>query len=309
MHFLGALFKSLARCIALATGIACLVFFVLHLVPGDPVELMLGETSEPRQYELLRAKLGLDRPMSVRFHGFLKNLVHGDLGTSIASQNPVARLILEALPYSLLLAVSVVLLGSCMGIPLGVLAAHSRKKSFQLFSWVSIVFVAIPSFWLAPLLVLLFSFRWPWLPVSSFDHWSGLVLPTLTLGLSLAGYLFQTTRVAVNECLSSDYIRTAYAKGLKPSRVLFRHALPNAIVPVFTVTMLQFGHLLAGTVVIETLFNWPGMGKLLHDAVLQRDYPVVQGTVLITAMIYVAINSVTDFLNRFLGHNYEQVQL
>lgn len=259
---------------------------------------MLGDLATPESRRLLTAQLGLDRPLLAQLLGFVSGLLHADLGVSIARHRSVTALISERVPYTLLLAATASLFANLVGISLGVLAAHRPSGTLARATFAaSIVLLAIPVFWLGPLLVIAFSLRWPWLPVSSFRDLSGLVLPALTMGLGLSASVFQTTRASVLECLGADFIRTAHAKGAGSLRVLFRHALPVAGIPILTVSALQFTHLLAGAVLTETIFDWPGIGKLMFDAILMRDYPLVQGSVLLIALIYVAMSMLTDVVN------------
>jgi peptide/nickel transport system permease protein len=291
--------KHLINALGTALGVTLFTFLVLRVVPGDPIELMLGESATAASRDLLRSQLGLSESFGTQLIHFLSRLAHGSLGTSIARHEPVTELILTHLPYTALLAFSAVASGAVIGIPLGVLSAYfSKRRELQKFDRalfpLSLFLLAIPTFWIGPLLVMSFSLHWPWLPVSTFRTWQGLILPTATLGLGMSAYLLQTTRAAVLECLSAEYIRTAYAKGAHSWQVLFRHALPNAFGPVFTVILLQLGHLLAGAVITETIFDWPGVGNLLVTAVMQRDYPVVQGVVLVVSVIYALVNSLNE---------------
>lgn len=284
--------------LATALGVTLLVFFILRAVPGDPVELMLGESASAVSRESLRNQLGLNSTLPQQLRDFAIHLIHGDLGESLTRHKPVALLIAECAPSSAALAFSASLIANLIGIPMGSYSASRRREWKGKFIFAAaLVFVSFPVFWLGPLLVVAFALRWPWLPISSFYNWSAIILPALAIGLGLAGYLAQTTRAAVAHTLKSDFIRTAAAKGASPSRILFCHALPASAVPIITVSALQFGHLLAGAVITETVFDWPGIGRLLYDAIMQRDYPTVQGVVLVISTTYVIINSLTDILN------------
>ncbi len=276
-------------------GVSFLVFLVLRIVPGDPVDLMLGETAAPTSRSALRAQLDLDKPIGEQFVHYVKGLAQGNLGVSLTRAKPVTKLIGQALPYTLLLALSASAFANLIGIPAGVFAAYRprRRPAKSIFA-ASIIASALPVFWLGPLLVIAFALRWPWLPISAFSSWSGLLLPTVAVGVGGAAHISQTTRAAVMEVLQSDFIRTARAKGASDARVLFRHALPVASRPLITVSALQFGHLLAGAVITETVFDWPGLGKLTYDALMQRDYPTIQGSVLVVTIIYVVLNLLTD---------------
>lgn len=283
--------------LAVAVGVAVLVFVALRAVPGDPAELMLGESASSASRAALRAELGLDQPLMRQFTHYFAGLARGNLGTSLTRHRPVARLIAETLPFTLLLAAAATVLANLVGIPAGALAAYrSRRLSGRAIFWLSIFASALPVFWLGPLLVIAFSLRWPWLPISGFHHLQGIVLPTIAIGAGLAAHVCQTTRAAVAETLGAEFIRTALAKGASERRALFFHVLPVAIRPVAAVSALQFGNLLAGAIVAETVFDWPGLGRLAHEALIQRDYPTVQGTVLVITLIYVGINTLTDLV-------------
>ncbi|MFN2426836.1 MAG: ABC transporter permease [Candidatus Binatia bacterium] len=274
---------------------ASLVFLLLHVVPGDPVDVMLGESAAPAAREELRGRLGLDRPLAVQYAAYLADTVRGDLGESIRSGRPVARMVAERLPATAALAVAACVIAAAIGIPLGALAAFYRgSRVDRLALAVSLGAVATPSFWLGPMLVLLFSVQLGLLPVAGGGSASHLVLPALTLGAGMSGILVRMTRAALLETLSDDYVRTARAKGASPLRVLVQHALPNAATPLLSVLGLQLGAVLAGSVVTETIFAWPGLGRLVIEAIQARDYPVVQGAVLVIAITTVLANLVAD---------------
>lgn len=282
---------------ATAAGVLLLVFIILRATPGDPADLMLGESASSASRQALRESLGLNQPLWTQLALFAKDLTQGELGQSVTQRKPVSTLIARTLPLTVLLALAASVIANILGVTLGTLAAsRAGSATGRVIFGLSILLVSLPVFWLGPLLVAAFALRWPWLPVSSFREASGIVLPALSMGLALSGQLIQTARASVLEILRSDFIRTARAKGAPEARVLYRHALPVAAVPVITVSLLQFGHLLAGAVIVETIFDWPGMGRLLYEALLTRDYPTVQGVVLITTLIYVAINTLTDLL-------------
>lgn len=283
-------------------GVVLLVFLTLRIVPGDPVELMLGETSSAVDRDKLRSQLELDLPLAAQLSRFVSRTARGDLGESIIDRKPVRQLIAERAPYTVGLAFAILGFGLLFGVPAGVLSAHFRQRPLGQAGYFGALAVAsIPVFWLAPLLIMALGLRWPWLPVSGYVNSSSAVLPTIAAGVGLAAYLMLTTRAAVLECLGSDYIRTAIAKGATPKRVLFFHAFPNAAVPVATAALLQLGHLLTGAVIIETIFDWPGLGKLAMDSILARDYPVIQGVAIFIAVVYVVLNTATDLANRRLS--------
>ncbi|MGD8266488.1 MAG: ABC transporter permease [Chromatiales bacterium] len=280
-------------------GVVSLVFFLIHLIPGDPVEYILGDSARPADREALRSELGLDRPLPVQYADYLSGLLRFDLGNSLHSKQPVSALLLERLPATLKLSLVAFLLAVLIALPLGVLAA-TRSGTF----WdsgamtLSLLGVSIPNFWLGPMLILLFSLWLGLTPVSGMEQPGSVILPAITLGVSLAAILARMVRSSLLEVLGEDYIRTARAKGVSEQRIVWRHALGNALLPVITLLGLQFGALLAGSVITEKVFSWPGIGLLLIDAIQQRDYPVVQGTVLLIAVSYLIVNRLTDLTYR-----------
>jgi ABC-type dipeptide/oligopeptide/nickel transport system permease component len=278
-----------------------LVFLMIHIVPGDPVEQMLGEGAAPGELAQLRHALDLDQPLLQQYGHYLKGLAHGDMGQSLKYQAPVRRIIFDRYPATLQLAFLALLVCAAIAIPAGILAAHRRGHAadravglFTLFG------LAIPNFALGPLLILLFSIEIGWLPVSGRGSALSYILPAATLGAALAAILTRMVRGAMLEELSSDYVRTARAKGLGTAAVLFRHAFRNALIPVITILGLQFGTLLAGTIVTETIFSWPGIGRLTVQAISSRDYPLLQGCILVISVSYVLVNLLTDLLYSFI---------
>lgn len=283
--------KRLAGLLPTVLAAASLVFLLLHAVPGDPVDVMLGESAAPAARTELRHRLGLDRPLSVQYADYLAGAARGDLGVSVRSGRSVAGLVAERLPATALLAAAACLVAVAIGLPLGALAAtHRGGGADRVALAASLAAVATPSFWLGPMLVLLFAVQLGLLPVAGSGSLAHLVLPALTLGAGMSGILVRMTRAALLETLSDDYVRTALAKGASPSRVLLVHALPNAATPLLSVLGLQAGALLGGSVVTETIFAWPGLGRLVVEAIQARDYPVVQGAVLVIAVTTVLAN-------------------
>jgi peptide/nickel transport system permease protein len=281
--------------------IVTLVFLLVHIVPGDPVQQMLGEGARAGDLLQLRHALGLDAPISTQYRHYLAGVVRGDLGDSFRFQQPVTRVILAHYPATLELAIVALLICAAIGIPAGLLAAARRGTStdhavglFTLFG------LSVPNFALGPVLILVFSVILGWLPVSGRGGPSHLVLPAITLGAALAAILTRMVRTSVIEELSSDYVRTARAKGLSPAAVLFRHAFRNALIPIFTILGLQFGTLLAGAIITETIFSWPGIGRLAVQAISSRDYPLLQGCILLIAFSYVVVNLLTDVVCAFV---------
>jgi peptide/nickel transport system permease protein len=276
-------------------GVLTLVFFLLHLIPGDPVDVMLGEQALPTDRAAMRAALGLERPLGVQYVTYLARTVSGDLGISFRQRRPVAAMIAEriAATVELMLGAMAVALG--VALPLGLLAAlHHGRWPDQVASVFAVLGVATPNFWLGPLLILAFAIKLDWLPVNERGGLQHLVLPAVTLGTSMAALLSRMTRTALVEVLGEDYIRTARAKGLRERTVVLVHALRNALIPVVTVIGLQIGVLLSGAIITESIFDWPGLGTLLLEGIYGRDYPLVQGCILVIALTYVAVNLATD---------------
>jgi ABC-type dipeptide/oligopeptide/nickel transport system permease component len=272
-----------------------LVFLMIHIVPGDPVEQMLGEGAAPGEIVQLRHALDLDQPLLSQYGHYLKQLAHGDLGQSFKFQAPVRRIIFERYPATLSLAFLALIVCSAIAIPAGVLAAYRRGHIADRAVGVFTLFgLAVPNFALGPVLILLFSIELGVLPVSGRGGPLYYVLPAATLGAALAAILTRMVRGSMLEELSSDYVRTARAKGLSTTTVLFRHAFRNALIPIITILGLQFGTLLAGTIITETIFAWPGIGRLTVQAISARDYPLLQGCILVIALSYVLVNLLTD---------------
>jgi peptide/nickel transport system permease protein len=287
--------QRIGGAVVVVLGVVSIVFLLIHLIPGDPVDVMLGEGATPADRLALRSSLGLDRPVAVQFGIYLEGLLQLDLGTSFRSQRPVADLLRERLPATALLATVSLLISVALALPLGMLAAVRRDTPWDTGSMAfSMLGVSVPNFWLGPLLVLVFSLWLGWFPVSGREGAGAVVLPALTLGTGLAAILSRMVRSSLLEVLGEDYIRTARAKGLPPYRVLLRNGLRNALLPVITLLGLQLGALLAGAVVTETVFSWPGIGLLTIEAIQTRDYPVVQACVLLISLTYVLVNLLTD---------------
>lgn len=278
-------------------GVTTLVFFLIHWVPGDPVAVMLGESASAADTEALRHALGLDRPLIDQWIGFLGGLVSLDLGSSLYYHEPVFALVTARLGATLELSALAFLVALVVALPLGLLAAARKGSAWDSTAMgFSLLGVSIPNFWLGPLLVMAFSLGLGWFPVSGREGTLSVVLPAITLGTGLAAVLSRMVRSSLLEVLGEDYIRTARAKGLASRQVLVRHALRNAWLPVLTLLGMQLGALLGGAVVTEMVFNWPGVGALLVESIQRRDYPVVQGCVLLISLIYVLVNLVTDLL-------------
>ena len=277
--------------------IVTMVFLLAHIVPGDPVAQMLGEGARAEDLDQLRHTLGLDQPLAVQYERYIGGVLRGNLGESFRFQQPVTEVVLAHYPATLELAVVALVVCAAIGIPAGMLAAQSRGSSTDHSIGVFTLFgLSVPNFALGPVLILIFSVVLGWLPVSGRGGVGHLVLPAVTLGAALAAILTRMVRTSVIEELSSDYVRTARAKGLSESAVLFRHAFRNALIPILTIVGLQFGTLLAGAIVTETIFSWPGIGRLAVQAIESRDYPLLQGCILLIAVSYVAVNLLTDLV-------------
>ena len=283
--------------------VVSVVFLLIHLVPGDPIVQMLGEGATASDIAALRHSFGLDVPLSTQYVRYWKGVLHGDLGRSLRLHDSVVHLIAQRYPYTIALTLSSILLAVCVAVPAGVASAlHRGDYIDRTLGLVSLFGLSLPNFALGPILILLFSITLGLLPVSgagapSDSTWVfllHLLLPSFTLGLSLAAILTRMVRTALLEELGQDYIRTARAKGLSARATVYRHALPNALVPIVTVLGLQFGSLLAGAIVTETIFSWPGIGRLTISAISNRDYVLVQGCLLVVGLTYVVVNAMTD---------------
>ncbi len=278
-------------------GVLLLTFLLVHLVPGDPVEVMLGESASAADRTQLSAELGLDQSLVVQFGRYLNKVVHGDLGVSIHSKKPISDLLAERLPATAKLALLALSFAIFIGLPLGILAALNVKRwPDKLANLLSLTISAMPHFWMGPMLMMVFALWLGLLPVSGMETTSSIILPAMTLGFGLAAILTRMTRASMLEVLHEDFIRTARAKGLNESTVILRHALRAALLPIITVLGLQLGSLLAGAVITETVFAWDGIGRLLVESIEKRDYPVTQACVMVVALTYVVVNFVTDLV-------------
>jgi peptide/nickel transport system permease protein len=303
MRFLA---RRLLQLVPVLWGVGTLVFLLLHLVPGDPVEIMLGENALPAAKESLRSSLKLDRPLPEQYLGFWAGVLRGDLGESLLSRKPVATLIAERIPATFSLTVAALAWAVAISIPLGVLAAAYRRRFLDRAALLySVLGVSVPNFWIGPLLVMIFSLKLGWLPVSEREGFASYILPALTLGLSLSAVLTRMTRATMAEVLTQDYITTARSKGLRPATIYLKHALKNALIPVITLLALQLGGLLAGALITETIFDWPGLGELVFRAIQSRDFPLVQGCVLVIAFVYVTVNTLADIAYTFVNPRIE----
>jgi peptide/nickel transport system permease protein/oligopeptide transport system permease protein len=289
--------KRLLSMIPVLIGISILLFFMLRMLPGDPAQVLAGQMASPEEIETIRKQLGLDRPVYEQYLSYLGRLVRLDLGRSARTQNPVIEEIWARLPNTALLAVVAIGLACLFGIPAGVISA------VRPYTWVdyavtmgALFGISMPVFWLGLMLVVVFAVVLRWLPAGGTGSWQHVVLPSVTLASFVVAFIARMTRSTMLETLSLDYISTARSKGLKEEVVVIKHALKNALIPIVTVVGLQFGLLLGGAVLTETVFAWPGIGRLIVDSILARDYPVIQGTILIFGLLYILVNLAVDIL-------------
>lgn len=291
------LVRRLLLTIPVLLGVATLVFSLIHLVPGDPAQAMLGDGASPQDIADLRVSLGLDRPLLDQYATFLRQAVTGDLGKSFRTGQPVTTMIIERLPATAELAIAAMIVAIVIAIPLGVIAAVWRGTVVDYGAMTfALAGVSIPNFWLGPLLAIVFAVELGWLPVSGRGTLAHLVLPAVSLGLALAAILARMTRASLLDELRELYVRAARARGVSRAFAITGHALRNSMVPLLTIIALQFGAVLTGAVITETIFAWPGIGRLLIQSIGFRDYPMVQGCILLIAATYVTVNLVTDLM-------------
>ena len=291
------LVRRLLLTVPVLLGVATLVFSLIHLVPGDPVQAMLGDSASPQDIGELRERLGLDRPLYAQYGAFLKGLATGNLGSSLRTNQRVTAAILERLPATFELAFAAMFVATLIAIPLGIIAAvYAGTRVDAGATTLALIGISIPNFWLGPLMAIVFSVELGWLPVSGRGTLAHLVLPAVTLGAPLAAVLARMTRASVIEELRELYVLAARARGVSPIRAVLGHAFRNSLIPIVTVLGLQFGAVLTGAVITETIFAWPGVGRLLIQSISFRDYPLVQGCILLIAVTYVAMNLLTDLV-------------
>jgi ABC-type dipeptide/oligopeptide/nickel transport system permease component len=289
------LVRRLLLTLPVLLGVATLVFALIHLVPGDPAQAMLGEGASQEEVEALRHSLGLDRPLFVQYRSFMTGVLRGDLGSSFRYGTPVTREIRDRLGRTVQLALAAMLVAIVIAIPLGILAAVFRGTAIDHAAMtLALAGISMPNFWLGPLLAILFAVYLGWLPVAGTGSPAHLVLPAVTLGAALAAILARMTRASLLEELRELYVLAARARGLSRTRAVLRHAFRNSLIPVVTIIGLQFGAVLTGTIITETIFAWPGVGRLLIQAITFRDYPLIQGCILFISFTYVLMNLVTD---------------
>lgn len=289
--------RRLVALLPVALGASLAAFLLLHLVPGDPAEVIAGVGASAVDIDRIRGQLGLDRPVLVQYARWLGRATIGDLGISLVSRQPVLGQVAARFANTLALTLAGMAVALAIGLATGIGSALHRGTVWDYaFSLVAILGVSIPTFWLGLLLMLWFALDLAWLPATGMDGPAAFVLPALTLGLNAAALVARITRSSVLDVLGQDFVRTAHAKGAGPTRVLWIHVLRNGAIPILTVLALQFGYLLGGAVLTETVFVWPGLGRLLTDAILQRDFPVIQGGILVIALAMILLNLVTDVL-------------
>jgi ABC-type dipeptide/oligopeptide/nickel transport system permease component len=293
--------RRLALTVPVLIGVSTLVFLLIHLIPGDPVQAMLGDSASPQDIDTLRERLGLNRPLYVQYASFMTGIVRGDLGTSIRTNQTVTSAIAERMPATAELAAASMTVAILIAIPLGILAAVRAGTSVDhVATTVALLGISMPTFWLGPLLAIVFSVSLGWLPVSGRGTLAHLVLPAITLGAPLAAALARMTRASLIEELGELYVLAARAKGVSRARAVLKHAFRNSLIPIVTVLGLQFGAVLTGAVITETIFAWPGIGRLLIQSISARDYPAVQGCILLIAVTYVSVNLLVDLAYGFL---------
>lgn len=293
--------KRLLSMIPVLFGVSLLLFLMLRLLPGDPAQVLAGQMASPEDVRQIRAQLGLDRPIAQQYLAFLGRLARLDLGRSARTQNPVIEEIGARLPNTLLLAAAAIVLACLFGIPAGILSAVRPYTWVDYLVTVAGLFgISMPVFWLGIMLVIVFSVGLQWLPAGGTGSWRHVVLPAVTLAAFVVAFIARMTRATMLETLSQDYTTTARAKGLTERTVVLRHALRNALIPIVTVVGLQFGLLLGGAVLTETVFAWPGLGRLIVDSILARDYPMIQGAILIFGLLYILVNLAVDLAYAFI---------
>ena len=287
----------LALLVPTLLGVLVVTFLLLYVAPGDPVQAMVGERADAATIARLRAELHLDDPLPLQFAHYVGGVVRGDLGTSYITRRPILQDLTERFPATLQLAGAAMLFAACTGITLGILGAWRPGGWFDRFTAIGAYLgVSFPVYWVGLLLILLFAVRLSWFPPSGYGGFAFLVLPALTLGMRSVAFLARMTRAAMQETLGSDFVRTARAKGLSEWRVVLGHALRNALLPIITVFGLDFGSYLTGSILTETIFSWPGVGRYVLTAINKRDLPAIQGAILFLSLVFVIVNLVTDLV-------------
>ncbi|QRG70296.1 nickel ABC transporter permease [Brevibacillus choshinensis] len=289
--------RRLAMLVPVLLGVSLIVFTIMDLTPGDPVEMYLGDNYTPEAHAAMTQELGLDRPFFVRYIHYIGNVVQGDFGISYSTKQPVSAEIEARFPSTIILAISALIFAIALGIPLGTISAAKQYSAIDSVSmFAALIGVSMPNFWLGLMLILILAANLGWFPSANFDGFKSLVLPAITLSASSLAIITRMTRSSMLETIRQDYIRTARAKGVKEFKVIIKHALRNAMIPIITVSGLQFGFAIGGAVLVETVFSWPGIGRLLVETIKLKDTPVVLAIVLVMATMFTIINLVTDIL-------------
>ncbi len=298
---LNFLLRRLLAIIPVLLGISLMLFIMLRMLPGDPAQVLAGQMASPADVEVIRIQMGLDKPVYIQYASFLNQLLHLDLGVSARTQNPVIEEIWARLPNTVLLALCAITLATVFGIPAGIIAA------VRPYSWVdytvtvaALIGISMPVFWLGIMLMIVFAITLQWLPAGGIGTWQHLVLPSVTLAAFVVAFIARMTRSCMLEVLAQDYVTTARSKGLREKVIIIKHALKNALIPIITVVGLQFGLLLGGAVLTETVFAWPGLGRLIVDSILARDYAMIQGSILIFGLLYTLVNLLVDLTYAFV---------
>ncbi|MCA1033725.1 MULTISPECIES: nickel ABC transporter permease [Bacillus] len=300
------LIRRFIQIIPVLLGVTLIVFLIMQMVPGDPAALVAGEGATDAQVDSIRHELGLDQPVLVQYAKYVGDVVQGDLGESIRTSRPVLDEILVRLPITLELAFWSILITVILGVIIGIIAATKQNSFTDVgLMMVALLGVSLPNFWLGLILILYFSVELQWFPVAGWGTFSHIILPALTLGTGGAAIVARMTRASMLEVIRQDYIRTAKAKGVRQRFIIYKHALKNALIPVITVVGLQFGALLGGTVLTESVFAINGVGRLIIDAIRMRDLPLVQGTILFVSVLFVLVNLLVDVSYRFLNKRVE----
>lgn len=293
--------NRLLMLIPVLLGVVFIVFFIMDLAPGDPVYQVAGEQATPAELQALRVKLGLDGNIFTRYVRYIKNMFRGDLGISYISKRNVMKTYLERLPNTLLLASVTMLVAILVSIPLGIIAAvHQNSIKDTVSMILALLGLSIPNFWLGLLLIILFSLKLKWLPSGGINGIKSIILPALTVGLGLAALMTRTTRSSMLDVIRQDYLRTARSKGVAEKKVIYKHALKNALIPIITIFGIQFSNVLGGSVLAETVFSWPGVGRLVVDAINQRDIPMVTGALVMTTMLVSVVNLLVDIVYAYV---------
>lgn len=289
--------KKLLLMIPVLIGLTIFIFLIMHLAPGEPVDLIVGPNATPEVYENVRESLGLNRSLPMQYSIFLKNLLKGDLGRSILQNRPVSEMILERFPVTFKLGILSLLLSFIIAVPIGVIAAIKRNTYLDYVSMTgALIGISMPTFWFALILLYFFGYRLGWFPISGYGTLGHLVLPVITVGLTDAAVTARMVRSSMLEVIGADYVRTARAKGVHENLVMGKHALKNALIPVITLLGMRVGWIFGGSVILETVFSIPGIGRLIVDGIFSRDYPVVQGSILVLAASVLIGNLIADIL-------------